>query len=107
MAELELRRRVAEALGWTDLRVEDGELWGRYSCMSAIISECESDIAAAWQLIEGMAKSDPLEVNVTWDGESWMCNVDVSGSAWVYGKDPTAPAAICKAWLAYMEQSDE
>lgn len=117
----ELDVRIAEALGWKVIRYEDGGISvqpvQRYPYTTHIVYCPEdppmanwnpsTDIAAAWELVEWFAKhrGDGFFLIQDWHGPI------TAGSGYYkasfldqahWANAPTAPEAICRAFLAAM-----
>lgn len=123
MTDLDLRRRVAEAVGWTDVmachEVRQDVWWlegvppdDRVPDMDDDNDEIpayETDIAAAWELVEEVSQCgqyDLIELS-----HEPTCSPDIAWS-FAFTKPkchefdicklaPTAPTAICLAYLAW------
>ena len=68
------------------------------------LRDWSGSIADAWELVEEMT-SEPSYVCIESPlvGENkWRCSVDEPNA--IYKDAPTAPEAICLAWLAVMEE---
>jgi hypothetical protein len=107
MTDLALRRQVAEARGWTSIRISGKHTIGGVPPFDYIgsfltIPPYDTDIAAAWELLDRLRydidnTTGPSGVTVI----IWMDNGEpVSALA------ATAPAAICKAWLNTRSNND-
>lgn len=115
MVNLELRRQVAEARGWKHVKLHRSrpyefegfliEPMGTAEIGPLTVPAFESDIAPAWGLMSEMCGSDPVQICLDWDGKEWACvNVDIAGSAWVYG-NAIHPQVAAEFIAAYMESS--
>ena len=103
---LELRQQVAEALGWTEIaehRVLVDSLQGHHPPSDSgvrigplPIPAYETDIAAAWELLEELRDAD-CDVALMSCGSAWCLQFLCAYT----DMDVSAPAAICKAWLKY------
>ena len=115
MTDLELRRKVAEAVGWTRLRKQENpfmplELIGMPPGKddNEYIGRCpayETDIAAAWGLVEAMGEHCLL-INPPYGGldeyrVGYRDTATNSGMNSCYA--PSAPRAISLAYLAWKE----
>lgn len=102
--DLALRRKVAEREGWTiaDATYPDGGLMGVAPHGLGKVSRIpayELDIAAAWGLL-GKTRHN---VRTDESGDSYWCMI-WDESADVCHNAPTAPYAICLAYIAWKEQ---
>lgn len=114
MTNLHLRRRVAEALGWTEIKCIDRDYqWlegippegGDYD---ADVPEWDTDKAAAWELVERMAGDEPLEVVAHWGGKTWAYSVCFgSRKKWIVKDSDALCVAICEVFLEWSSSDDE
>jgi hypothetical protein len=108
LPDLELRRRVAEVLGWTQLHKWgeniDGIPPGSPDTDANIrsVPAYELDIAAAWGLLEGLR----YDVDNTTDAPDVCVILWLEDGTPTSAIAPTAPRAICLAYLAWKESSD-
>ena len=69
-----------------------------------ILPEYSTDIAAAWQVVEWMITGKPWECYLTHQTDGWDCDFSHPGAMGVMAQTaPTAPEAICLAFLAAIE----
>ena len=113
MTDLELRRKVAEAVGWTETHATGGLPCGippgkpSHEDSHDVIPAYETDIAAAWELVEAMATDgNGPKLGYNPRREGWHFNP----TGWMYeplsATAPTAPRAICLAYLAWKAASE-
>jgi hypothetical protein len=103
---LELRRAVAEARGWTDIEVIDeteiaGICPGVFRTFMAV-PHWEHDIGKAWELVEEIAKDLDVVVGVDELGsycQLFKCRVQLVAES----SGSIAPEAICRAYLMARE----
>jgi hypothetical protein len=128
MSELdELRLRIARLDGWIfPGESEQGDIdymLNHYGISNHPVPDYPNDIAAAWELVDEMNHSGDGFVDLIYaihdNGPQlkWLCefrmlskwivkngNDPLDGrSDYILGLAPTAPEAICRAWLAWKE----
>lgn len=119
--DLALRKAVAEAVGWQGVRklkYDDGPGYGLVAYVAPdgvdpgnefgfgfYVPAYELDIAAAWLLVEEMGEDvrrmTPA-IQKRWGIEVTLGSDDPDNYCVIV--EPTAPLAICKAFLAWKEQ---
>lgn len=118
MIDLELREKVARLLGWT--RHEDGTLTepeeNNEGYTPDELPPFEEDISAAWLVVEFMrGKGYVLKLldqrdhptDPRWRADFRLDFTHDDGEAFWQGLAPTAPLAICMAFVAAMENNHE
>ena len=123
MTRDELRLAIAEKCGWKDIHPSDPQpglltyprfvLFGKppdcsAGCQSHIVPDYPRSWEAAGELLDQLpnGKNDACKPVVErWTGmRGWCCSIWVTRDANVASQGDTAPEAICRAWLKYMEQ---
>lgn len=104
MTDEELRLNVAKRKGFDKLRTSRGRWWGEQQATGyarVYIPDWPADIAAAWGLVEEMVDghADP-HISHGWNPNTWDCDTI---SPRIHSLAPTAPRAICIAWLMWKD----
>jgi len=108
----ELREEIARRHGWERLPFPAYPHWQRPTKngveTTLDIPDYPNDIAAAWSLLEEMAKSNAILKLTIYRGKQFI--VDIQDRhyvtlTWMEGE--TAPLAICRAWLMWKEGGEK
>ena len=110
--DLDLRREVAEAIGWTSIHKSGmtppsssgKRMWLLHT------PAYETDIAAAFWLVDEIRQtheitiSAPVPPRKQWDVRGWN---DTTNDERFIAHAPTAPEAICRAYLAWKQSQKQ
>ena len=110
--KLTLNERIAKVKGWeVDYSMSGSADQFCAATPDGMLKDWRTDIADAWELVEEMFSNGHHYIDVASVGDRsnpWEC--EVSGANGNYGvarNAPTAPEAICLAYLAVMEKEDD
>jgi Phage ABA sandwich domain len=102
----DLDRRIAEAIGWTDVHLGRDGIWvGRSPAMPLgqvrAVPPYSRNLESAWSVVQWMWQTRRLGVAVGGHDGCWWADFSVADCALLGdAKGLTAPEAICRAALA-------
>jgi hypothetical protein len=109
----QIRVEVAKVLGFVKLDYPDDDAWGirvddpKYPGCQCFqqkpLPDWPADIAAAWELVDNNDIDFTIHHFVYSDGPiTWVASIHPGrGAKSIYAEEPTAPMAICRAWLLW------